>query len=316
VTEPERPAEGPGLFAPRPPEPAAAGRRRMPEEARAMGQPWEPLAGKVPGLSAELERDFRFGQTVFAFASSFRVGGSLKGGSSTMWRPASEQDLQAYQAWKAREGVPDDVEDVPAFEELAELLAANQVELWNLGHKNASRRPAEYVPGRGWVYGMLIRILRALPEAHLARPEFAALQLGGWGPASAKASAYENGRVFVYDFALGGAQRTLVGLFIHELGHAHETALTPAQLRLLAELHGPIAEGGALFGLEFLLDAESRKVYQQFLVSEFIAESYVAYTAAGPSLREFIARQAGRAAEAWRRVYGIYRETFAGIEYE
>ena len=42
----------------------------------------------------------------------FRLGGSLKGGSSTMWRPAAQSDHQAYLAWKEREGVPDDVEAV------------------------------------------------------------------------------------------------------------------------------------------------------------------------------------------------------------
>jgi len=309
--------DGGGLF----PDPAAApgatgARRLMPEEVRELGRPWASLVGKVPGLSAELERDFRFGQTVFPFAQGFRLGGSLKGGSSTMWRPAAESDYRAYLAWKAREGIPDHLEDMAAFEELAELLAANQVEFWNLGHLVAARRPAEYVPGRGWVYRAALVILRALPEEHLRRPQFAALQLGGWGPASAKASAYENGRVFIYDFALGGARRTLIGLFLHEMGHAHETALGAGQLNELARLHAPIAEGGALMGLEFLLDAESRKVYQQFLVSEFIAETYVAYTAAAPTLRELVAGTAGPAGEAWRRAYGLYRDSFGGAEYD
>jgi hypothetical protein len=291
--------------------------RRLPEEARALGSPWKSLVGEVPGLTAELERDFRFGQTVFPFTGGYRLGGSLKGGSSTTWRPAAESDYQAYHAWKAREGIPEEPEDLEAFELLAGLLAANQVELWNIGHKFAPRMPAEYLPKRGWVYRTALEVLRLLPEEHLAREEFSALQLGGWGPASAKASAYENGRVFIYDFALGGAKRTMVGLFLHEMGHAHEAAFSNRQLNELAELHAPIAESNALFGLEFLLDAESRKVYQQFLVTEFAAETYVAYAAAGPALRAHIAAQEnGRVAEAWRRVYEILKESFAGGEYE
>jgi hypothetical protein len=288
----------------------------MPDEARALGGPWTSLVGNIPDLTPELERDFRFGQTVFPFAGGFRLGGSLKGGSSTMWRPAARSDHQAYGAWKEREGVPDNREDLAAFEELAELLAANQVEFWNLGHQVAARRPAEYVPGRGWVYRTALAILRALPEEHLRRPEFAALQLGGWGPASAKASAYENGRVFIYDFALGGARRTLIGLFLHEMGHAHETAFSAPEIDELSQLHRPIAEGGALLGLEFLLDGESRKVYQQFLVSEFIAETYVAYTAAAGTLRELVTGSTGSAGAAWRRVYEIYRASFGGAEYD
>jgi hypothetical protein len=290
---------------------------RMPEDARCLGSPWDSLVGEVPGLTAELERDFRFGQTVFPFTGGFRLGGSLKGGSSTTWRPANQNDYHAYHAWKVREGIPEEPEDLEAFETLAGFLAANQVELWNLGHKFSPRLPAEYLPKRGWVYRTALDMLRALPPEHVSRAEFAALQLGGWGPASAKASAYENGRVFIYDFALGGAKRTMAGLFLHEMGHAHEAALTDRQLEELAELHAPIAERNALFGLEFLLDAESRKVYQQFLVTEFVAETYVAYAAAGPALREHVAGQSDeRTANAWQRVYEIFKEGFSGAEYE
>jgi hypothetical protein len=109
----------------------------------------------------------------------------------------------------------------------------------------------------------------------------------------------------------------MVGLFLHEMGHAHEAALAGRQLEELGELHAPIAEAGALFGLEFLLDAESRKVYQQFLVTEFAAETYVAYAAAGPALRAHIAEQTDRrVAAAWQRVYAIFKESFSGAEYD
>ncbi len=161
--------------------------------------------------------------------------------------------------------------------------------------------PAEYLPKRGWTYRTALEVLLLLPKEHLQNPAFSALQLGGWGPASAKASAYEKGRVFIYDFALGGAKRTMAGLFLHEMGHAHEAGMSDEQLGELAALHSPIAETNALLGLEFLLDAESRKVYQQFLVTEFAAETYVAYAAAGNMLREHVAsQQAGRVAAAWR----------------
>ena len=315
MSDPVDPLEETDFF-PKPGEtPSAPG--RMPDGVRALGSPWETLVGCIPDLTAELERDFRFGQLVFPFGEGYRLGGSLKGGSSTTWRPAAETDYQAYHAWKLLEGMPDFCEDLEAFEELAGLLAANQVEFWNMSHKFSQRRPAEYLPKRGWVYRMSLDILKALPADHLAREDFGALQVGGWGPAAAKASAYEKGRVYIYDFALGGAKRTMVGLFLHEMGHAHEAALAGERLDEMAQLHTPIAEQGALFGLEFLLDAESRKVYQQFLVSEFVAETYVAYTAAGPALREFIAGQEDPdVARAWRRAYEIYKESFSGLEYD
>jgi hypothetical protein len=296
---------------------AATGYHRLPEEARALGRPWASLVGEIAGLSPDLERDFRFGQTVFEFAGGYRLGGSVKGGSSTTWRPAPEQDFHAYRAWWAREGIPDGPEDLEGFEVLAEYLAANQIEFWNMSQRGALQLPAEYLPKRGWIYRTALEILRALPPDHVSRPAFSALQLGAWGPGSAKASAYEAGRVYIYDFALGGARRTMAGLFLHEMGHAHEAALSAAQMDELARLHAPIADAGALFGLEFLLDAESRKVYQQFLVSEFVAETYVAYSAAAPALREHIAGQRNpHTADAWQRTYDIYRETFGGWEYD
>ncbi|MHC4916025.1 MAG: hypothetical protein ACYTGB_11105, partial [Planctomycetota bacterium] len=125
----------PGLFPPSDPDPSPEGSGRflrLPEEARVLGGPWQTLVDDIPELTAELERDFRFGQTVFPFTGGYRVGGSVKGGSSTTWRPAAEADFRAYEAWKLREGIPSAAEDLEAFELLAGYLAANQVELWNL----------------------------------------------------------------------------------------------------------------------------------------------------------------------------------------
>jgi hypothetical protein len=309
--EPEAP-DGSGLA------PDGAGlRRRMPEEVRCLGRSWTSLVGEIPGLTEELEFDFRLGQSAFPFADSYRLGGSLKGGSSTTWRPVGEEQYQAYQAWKQREGIPDQPEDIGAFEELAGVLAANQVEFWNLTSKFSPSLPAEYLPHRGWIYRTVLEVLSCLPGNHVSSESFSALQLGGWGPAAAKASAYENGRVYIYDFALGGAKRTMAGLFLHEMGHACEAGMSPGRIARLAELHAPIADANALLGLEFLLDAESRKVYQQFLVTEFIAETYVAYSAAGPALREHVAAQTEPGlAEAWSEVYALFRDDFGGVEYD
>lgn len=303
---------------PRPPRPL----RRMPEVARALGHPWPSLVGEVEGLTPETERDFRFGQSVFAFDGEYRLGGSLKGGSSAVWRPVAEAEHRAYVEWRAREAFGES-EDPEAFAELVELLSASNVALVNLGQRTPPRgsaagaAAAEQVPGRGEVYRLAVDLLLALPAGHIERSEFAALQIGGWGPDSAKASAYADGRVMLYEFALGGARRTFVGLFLHELGHVHEAALSPADRARLEALHGPIASAGALLGLEFLLDGESRRIYQQFLTSEFLAETYVVYTTQGARLRAFAGEHASeRVREAWAEVYEIFRNTFFGVEYE
>jgi len=291
--------------------------RRLPEDARALGGPWPSLVGEVEGLTPEAERDFRFGQSVFAFGGEYRLGGSLKGGSSAVWRPVGESEYRAYREWRRREAFAEG-EDRDAFDELARLLDANGIDLVSFGQRGAGASASSdaYVPDRGEIYRLVADHLLALPAEHLARREFAALQFGGWGPDSAKASAYADGRVMLYEFALGGARRTFVGLLLHEIGHVHEAAFSPTNRARLENLHGPIAAAGALLGIEFLLDAESRRIYQQFLTSEFLAETYVLYTSQGARLRAFIEELAPPARDAWRDVYDIFRDTFYGVEYE
>lgn len=288
----------------------------MPEAARVLAGPWPSLVGGIPGLTPEIERDFRFGQSVFPFGGEYRLGGSLKGGSSAIWRPVTGAEHRAYVEWRRREAFAE-TEDPDAFRELADLLAANGIALVDMGHRTGGAESGEaHVAGRGEVYRLAADLLLALPAGHLARDEFAALQLGGWGPDSAKASAYADGRVMLYEFALGGARRTFTGLFLHEVGHVHEAALESAHRQRLDALHGPIASAGALLGMEFLLDAESRRIYQQFLTSEFLAETYVIYTTQGARLRDFIEAQPPRVRDAWHEVYAILRDTFYGVEYE
>lgn len=288
---------------------------RMPDAMRVLEGPWTTLVGEVEGLTEDLERDFRFGQSVVEFGGGYRLGGSIKGGSSTIWSPVTQAEHDAYAAWERREGIPQH-EDREAFDALVELLESNGIEVFNVGYRSSTRKPREYIASRGFLYRTIFDALRALPESHLARHEFARLQIGGWGPDSAKASAYDNGTVILYEFAIRGARRTFAGLFLHELGHAHETAMTEAQCETLIEAHAVIGAAYELVGLEFLLDGESRKIYQQFLVNEFVAENYVVYTSQGGFLRRFVEEQPdAEVKDAWKQVYEIFRETFDGAEY-
>lgn len=291
--------------------------RAMPPEIRQLESPWSTLVGSVPGLTEDLERDFRFGQSVVRFAGGYRLGGSIKGGSSTIWTPVGEQEFGAYSRWQEREGIPR-IEDRAAYDELKSLLESNGIEFISVGYRSSlSGASDDYLPSRGYLYRLILAVLRALPAEHLERPEFSRFQLGGWGPDCAKASAYENGTVMIYDFAIRGARRTFGGLLLHEIGHAHDAALPPDLSGQVGDAHATIAKAYALIGLEFLLDSESRKVYQQFLCSEFVAETYVVYTSQGASLRSFIAQQPDEGVrEAWERVYDVFREMFSGVEYE
>jgi len=286
----------------------------MPPEVMALSSPWPSLVGEIEGLNEELELEFRFGHKVGPFAGAYKLGGSIKGGSSAIWAPATEEQYQAYLAWADRQSI-DKTDDAEAYEQMAAFLDESGVELIDVGHTEVPLSGGA-LPGRGRLYRLVLEVLRALPASHIERDALRVLQIGGWGPDAAKASAYAEGTVYMYDFAISGAERTFLGLFLHELGHVHSTALDISDYHLLATDHNDIADAFAFLGVEFLLDAESRKVYQQFLVDEFIAETYLVYTSQGSRLRSFISSEGlPRVRSAWDEVYSIFRRSFDGVEY-
>lgn len=296
-----------------------ATRRRMPEAVRALRAPWPTLCPSVRELTEELEHDFRFGQRVTKTENGYVMGGTLKGGSSSIWYPATQDQYHAYRRWRQREGIVD-ARDDEALEGLLALLAQHEIALsTRRGRRSALRAVAgDEAPygGYGPLYGDIARVLAELPAPHLDRAELERIQLGGWGPDAAKASAYVDGAVMMYDFACRGARRTFLGLFLHELGHAHEVAMDEATRDALYEQYEVLLEEDAFVGVEFLLDAETRRLYQRFVFNEFLAETYLLYTACGGRLREAIAGCGPAARAAWERVYALYRDGFAGIEYE
>ncbi len=162
---------------------------------------------------------------------------------------------------------------------------------------------------------MIYQICLCLPEAHLSSPQLTRVQLGGWGPDSAKASAYDRGAVIMYDFAISGARRTFLGLFLHELGHAHQACFGLGELAILREHYTTICERGSVMGSEFLLDSRTRQIYQRLDFTEFLAESYMHYCSQGQRLRDFIGRLDEPARGAWCESYALYRSAFDGAEY-
>lgn len=247
------------------------------------------------------------------------MGGTLKGGSSSMWYPATREHYRAFKRWHGVEGVVEGRDD-EALEGLAAFLAEHGIELCTQrGGGVTSRRPRDDPaphPGYGPLYRDVHEILRQLPESHLRRESLRCLRLGGWGPDAAKASAYKEGVVHMYDFACRGARRTFLGLFLHELGHAHEVALDEEIKNALhRDYLEVLVEADAFFGVEFLVDVETRKLYQKFVFNEFLAETYMVYTACGARMRAEIEAMPEEVRRAWRRVYGAFRDSFEGIEY-
>jgi hypothetical protein len=288
--------------------------REMPPAVRELEQPWESLTGRISGLTEEIEREFRFGQSVIALEGRYRMGGNLKGGSSAMWIPADRSAFFAYLEWRDRHGMPR-VKDRRAFKRLHRMLGSRGVRLINGSWSGSEQESRNFSEKRGYLYGLTHDVLSLLPEAHLRRPQFRVLQIGGWGPDGAKASAYEDGTVMMYDFAVNGARRTYAGLLLHEMGHAQEAAFGAKALSGLESAFRAIGRAGAVLGLEYLLDARARKVYQLRALGEFLAETYLIYTSQGGRLREFVAGLGGEAREAWEAVYAAFRAAFEGVEY-
>lgn len=293
--------------------------RKMPPDVCELRNVWESRVDGIKGLTWELEQDFRFGQRVSKTDLGYVMGGTLKGGSSSMWYPASRDQYHAFKRWQSVEGVYE-ARDDEAFESMVTLLAAHGVKLvtkrGSPAHGRRSRADPEPFPGYGPLYADMVAILRLLPAEHLRRESLQAIQLGGWGPDAAKASAYKDGVVMMYDFATQGARRTFLGLFLHELGHAHEVDMSEATKDALYKEYQVLIEEDAFFGIEFLVDADTRKLYQKFVFVEFLAETYMIYIACGEGMRKAIQEFSDTARETWTRIYSIFRDTFQGIEYE
>lgn len=288
--------------------------RSMPDEVRDLARPWRTLVGVIPDLTDELEQEFRFGQQVIDFGGVYRLGGNIKGGSSSMWIPCSRHEWDAYREWQREDGIPD-AEDRETYDALDALLAGAGIDIVNGNYSSREQDEHRYSKGKGLVYEMILRVIERLPRSHLARNEFKVLQIGGWGPDCAKGSCYEDGTVSLYNFAIGGARRSFLGLLLHELGHVNETAMRRDRADALQERFAPIARAKAVIGVEYLLDGETRRTYQVRFFREFLAETYMIYTSQGTRLREFIAAQGGAVKESWDAVYDTFRESFEGVEY-
>lgn len=283
---------------------------RMPAEVQALRYPWPSLVDKITALTPELEKRFRFGQRVSCTSKGYFLGGAIKGGSSSVWIPTSHEVFQAYCSWRQLEAFPESPPN-GALTRLEQFTGNLGVSLLDNNAEPIHREEAPLAA----VYQLSHSILDGLPRSHLTRGSLRQIQFGGWGPDSAKASAYHNRRVSLYDFALRGARRTFIGLFLHELGHAHESIWGPSERARLEAAYRVISETDTFLGVEYLLDAQSRRTYQRLAFNEFLAENYMVYVACGGRLRRFVESLQGAAAGAWQATYDTFVRSFDGNEY-
>lgn len=286
----------------------------MPDDVQELRTKWQSLVDEIPELTNELENEFRFGRSVTFFGGSYHIGGNIKGGSSAMWYRCSKREYEIYQKWKLVHGIPENKEK-KFYKALAKLLSQNGIEFLTEDEYFRAEENPKYDPKLGYIYKITYSILEKLPKSHLKREEFLALQLGGWGPDSAKCSAYKDGKVMMYDFAIGGAKRTYIGLLLHEVGHVQEIAFSDEERKKLEQHYKIIAKEKAVIGTEFLLNPESRILYQLRFFNEFLAETYLIYCSQGKKLRKFINSLKEPLQDAWREIYEIFKDAFDNIEY-
>jgi hypothetical protein len=286
----------------------------MPPEVRELRDPWPSLVGEVKHLTGALEREFRFGQSVIRINDHYRLGGNVKGGSSAMWVPSDEATYNVYLAWNRRQGLPRNP-DPRSYDRLKRFLEDRHVRLVNGAHAGSDEARARGSPKHGIIYHLTHKVLRCLPSSHLDNPGFRILQVGGWGPDGAKASAFDEGTVYLYDFAVSGARRTFLGLLLHEFGHARASSMQEIHRGRLRRLYERLLRSRALIGLEFLLDPRARIAYQGRVFEEFLAETYLMYAALGRRTFEVIKDFPPEARRDWSEVYSTYRELFDGYEY-
>ena len=286
----------------------------LPPEVKELRNDWPSLQDVIPGLTHELEKDFRFSLRVSKTKRGYFLGGTMKGGSSSMWHPSGPEAYRAYVKSRNIEGFQEG-NDRRGYERMRALLKEHGIDLRTIRSRLAPD-VNDFVPSYSGIYGLVDAILRVLPLTHLERREFSILQLGGWGPDSAKASAFKDNAILMYDFAIQGARRTFIGLFLHELGHAHEHALPEAAKSSLIAYYRVLARESAFMGIEFLCDRNIRKLYQKFVFNEFLAETYLHYVSCGQAFRDFIEAQEPPLQRAWQMVYKIFKESFEGWEYE
>lgn len=286
-----------------------------PNYLKELQYPWKSLVNKIPGLSPKMESEFRFGHRVSSTQQGYLIGGNIKGGSSGIWRLCSKKEYSIYQQWQKLEGIQDDPNPT-YFRKLQSFLQLHSITLTcEPTLTETSPQNNTFQPRFAQIYQLTYEILQLLPPQHLQHNKFQKLQLGGWGPDSAKGSAYFQNTVIMYNFAIKGAKRTFLGLLLHEIGHSWESTLNQQQKQKIYPLYTQLCHSNSLIGLEYLLDAESRKNYQKLQLSEFLAENYLHYIVLGQKFLEYTKNFSKTAQKIWQKILQFYKKQFYNHTY-
>lgn len=145
---------------------------------------------------------------------------------------------------------------------------------------------------------------------------FEAKNIGGFS--GNEGSFYVPGerKQYFYPVILAAPPLALLRICVHEFGHA---LLEPYLRRERMNLWGKFEKAWAIFkerggfycvNLDVCGDLEFRKTYQNDHLTEFVADTYMAYFLHHVQLREHIDSQRGTVQQAWAEVWDALQEVF------
>ncbi len=301
----------------------------IPPEIRKLQRPWFSQ-----NTEPELEGMIRKGARIQQRFGEYIQMRSIQGSMTMTGIPLSpERAMHFLEASKS---------EYPPLHPTSESAAREEKEHLRifLEHRGVELRNGHVTEYSEETYKTIRRILNLVPDHHFGHQHFTRFRIAGWGSGSAKCSRYEDSEVHLYQFAMEGPTRNLIGLTLHEIGHSFEWFLSPEDMTRLKRLMDIVEDKNAV-GVDFLHGKKYRIMHAFSSLPEFIAETYLnyisqgAFTQEGFDLRRRIDSREFRPGEmpetsafasflhsidpqrqrAWLEIWAIYQKGFNGIEY-
>ncbi|MBI5066510.1 FHA domain-containing protein [Candidatus Woesearchaeota archaeon] len=284
---------------------------------------WASLVGIIPGLTEELERDFKFGGMINEWGKGeYKHEKSTEGGGTMELTPASEEEYKTFQEWKKYNYLPE-LSLSEAREELRKLkalLSKHEITLEfteNLEDFETNEKSVIHLSSK---IKRIRQLLELLPDSILDLGTLERITLGGYeGVGGAKGSAFNSQykELQILQFALSGPERNLDALVLHESGHALAVSLTQKERDELRQLREKISQSD-FFTFDYGLGKEERAGRMSDSLNEFLAESFMHYTLQGEQLRKHIEnleKTKPSAGKAYSELYNFLKQKFDGKEY-